>query len=75
METNVVFFELIDKVFVSFFFLSVSKHFCSAVWCVFGHNIGNEQMETRGSGKRSVETANAAFLIPEGPQLSVKRLF
>lgn len=47
------FFGLIDKVCVSFF-LSLSKHFCSGVWCMFVCNIVNKKMETQGSGKRSV---------------------
>lgn len=60
---------------VSPFFLSESKHFWSAVWCMFGHNIVNKQMEMRGSGKRSAWTAHPAFMIPVGLQLSVKMLF
>lgn len=48
VETNVS--ELIDKVCVSFFFLSVSKHFVSALWCSFGPNMVNKQI---GYGKRS----------------------
>lgn len=38
---------------VSPFFLSVSKHFFSAVWCMFERNVVNKKIEMQVYGKRS----------------------